>query len=1275
MYKLTQEEYEKHRGALFRHFLPDEPGTSRDGNRRGTKSAAQELIETKRKSIESYFNRFFRERKGETNDHFDLKRVKFDDLGIPQDTGGLNRLRFKGEHLGIVPTPLNHINPWLYRHFEYAHYVALQFNQHQKFQKLQKLRKLQKELPIAERATEIVELLKTNQVLIVAGDTGCGKSTQVPQYLLQAGYTGVACTQPRRIACTALARRVAYETLNQYGSEVAFQIRFETTKSQRTKLLFLTEGLLLRQMEKDSLLEKYNVIILDEVHERHLTSDLLIGLLRDLCSKREDLKLILMSATINLDLFKGYFEGAPVVQVPGRLFPIDVRWHPIKQFIEQSEKKTHKIDPEPYLRILELIDKQFPSTQRGDALIFLNGVAEISMVAEHLKPRRIACTALARRVAYETLNQYGSEVAFQIRFETTKSQRTKLLFLTEGLLLRQMEKDSLLEKYNVIILDEVHERHLTSDLLIGLLRDLCSKREDLKLILMSATINLDLFKGYFEGAPVVQVPGRLFPIDVRWHPIKQFIEQSEKKTHKIDPEPYLRILELIDKQFPSTQRGDALIFLNGVAEISMVAEHLKNYAEQTKGWIILMLHSTLSVEEQDKVFDQAPTGVRKCILSTNVAETSVTIDGIRFVIDSGKVNLIKHEPGTGTQKLTEFWVSKASANQRKGRAGRTGPGICYRLYSQEQFEKMEDFTQSEINRVSLQEMSLKMISLNLGLDPRTFPFIEKPSEDVLNEGLEILKFQRVLRSDRDILTLTALGNMVSKLPVDVPIAKMLVYGCVVDEIEVMLTVAAGLSVQSPFTNRSYRELEIVERRASLTSSMGDPFTLIAVFREWVLQKAYEGSARRWTMENGIDEHRLYEISKLRNQYRQILEDAGLVEKASAAETGEDDSRQRRIDQGEKRKLFDLKRSQRNNDRRQKVLNANKHFDKILEDKEEEDLEAEKDPLKADVKTVEFLLSHKQRDVETIRKTHKISRRTAEVVRVIIAAGLYPNFSILDPVNKYGYGQEMYSHTRLKPFTQIHPNSSIAQYHPESIDPRQSSEGFSQLHQIPFYGLLLETTKPYICNVMPVPAVYSLLVAQKIVIEEDWTLLIVDDFLELKFRKSEDCRSVILDAKEIRYELTKGLAAKLVGEEGFSSRRLTKYIELLNQSIVEKGIELAVKRNIHPPKVLTGIGIHSPDGGVDKEEDVDELVQKYDKDTVEDPSDEEDQKVIDELRADVMCPPTRDMVEDAEKIEKKKKEVPKESYYEKLLKRQKEKEKDDKKDQKKPKVEPVDVKEE
>ncbi|XGW27233.1 hypothetical protein V3C99_007665 [Haemonchus contortus] len=875
------------------------------------------------------------------------------------------------------------------RHFEYAVQLSMDFVNDLKFKKMKELRKSQKDLPIAERKHEILELLQNNQVLIIAGDTGCGKSTQVPQYLLQNGYVGIACTQPRRIACTALARRVAYETLNAYGTEVAYQIRFETTKSKRTKMLFLTEGLLLRQMENDSLLQQYNVVILDEVHERHLSSDLLIGLLRDL---------------------------------------------------------------------------------------------------------------------------------------------------------------------------------------IG-------KRDDLKLILMSATINLELFKNYFEGAPVVQVPGRLFPIQLRYHPIKQYIAENEKKSHKIDPEPYVRILELIDKQFPSTERGDALVFLNGVAEITTVAEALKTYAELTKGWIILMLHSTLSVDEQDKVFDVAPSGVRKCILSTNIAETSVTIDGIRFVIDSGKVNLIKHETSSGTQKLSEFWVSKASADQRKGRAGRTGPGICYRLYSEEQYSKMEDFTTSEINRVSLQDMALRMISLNLGLDPRTFPFIERPEEEKLNEALNILKFQGVLYPDRDN-QLTALGSTIAKLPVDVAIAKMLVLGCVVDHVEVILTVAAGLSVQSPFTNRSYRELDVVQRREGLTNSMGDPFTLIEIFREWMLQKSTTGKVRRWALENGIDEHRMFEISKLRFQYRQILEDAGLIEKPDAHELGEDDSRQRRIDQGDRKKLLDMKREARNQEKTRKVLRADKHFDSILNEMEEEDLENEKDPLKADVKTVEFLLSYKQRDFELIRRTHKLRRKDAEVIRVIIAAGLYPNYTFPDPLNKYQHGQEMFVHTRMKPFTLIHPNSTIAQYHAETLEPRADSEGRSVRHKILFYGLLLETTKPYICNVLPLPALNLLLFAKKVICD-DWKSVLVDEFVEFTFSRDSHCKEILQLSTQIRMELNRGLQRKLYGQD-FSARVLTDLINRLAYQLAEGDIEISMKRMAHPSKNLEDVGFFTPDGEVQLE---------------------------------------------------------------------------------------------
>ncbi|WKY07251.1 hypothetical protein Q1695_007019 [Nippostrongylus brasiliensis] len=1010
MYSLTSEEYDSFKNVLFNHYLGcsayEETGRDfRRGNEK--KDADEDGLSTRRRFINNYFSRFLRNG-GESKDHFDLKRLRCDEYGIPQDISK-RYFVFAQKSFQDPPSTLNHIPPWFIRHFEYAAQLSLDFVNDLKFKKMKELRASQKELPIAERRQEILDVLESNQILIIAGDTGCGKSTQVPQYLLNNGYAGIACTQPRRIACTALARRVAYETLN----------------------------------------------------------------------------------------------------------------------------------------------------------------------------------------------SYGSEVAYQVRFDTTKSKRTKMLFLTEGLLLRQMESDSLLQQYNVIILDEVHERHLSSDLLIGLLRDLVGKRDDLKLILMSATINLELFKEYFNGAPVIQVPGRLYPIQLRYHPIKQYIAETEKKSHKIDPEPYVRILELIDKQYPSSERGDALVFLNGVAEITTVAEALKTYAELTKGWIILMLHSTLSVEEQDKVFDVAPTGVRKCILSTNIAETSVTIDGIRFVIDSGKVNLIKHETSSGTQKLSEFWVSKASADQRKGRAGRTGPGVCYRLYSEEQYSKMDDFTSSEIKRVSLQEMALRMISLNLGLDPRTFPFIEKPEEEKLNDALSTLKFQGVLYPDRDN-QLTVLGSAIAKLPVDVAIAKMLVLGCVVNQLEVILTVAAGLSVQSPFTNRSYRELDVVQRRAHLTSSMGDPLTLIEIFRRVVNfyvvyfscgQLCSGGKVRRWALENGIDEHRMLEISKLRFQYRRILEEAGLIEKPNAHELGEDDSRQRRIDQGDKKKLLDMKRDARNMEKTRKVLRADKHFDSILNDLEEEDLENESDPMKADVKTVEFLLNYKQRDVEKIRRSHRLRRKDAEVIRIIIAAGLYPQYTLLDTSNKYQHGQELFVHTRMKPFTLIHPNSTIAQYHSETLDPRSDSEGRSIAHQIPFYGLLLETTKPYICNVLPVPAAALLLFAKKVICD-DWKSALIDEFVEICFTQESRCKEVLRDSTQIRAELNRGLHRKLYGFD-YDAGELSDLISKFAYLLANADIEISLKRMAHPSRSLEDTGFFTPDGEVELDVKEDDYILEND----------------------------------------------------------------------------------
>ncbi|XP_006815471.1 putative ATP-dependent RNA helicase DHX34 [Saccoglossus kowalevskii] len=327
------------------------------------------------------------------------------------------------------------------------------------------------------------------------------------------------------------------------------------------------------------------------------------------------------------------------------------------------------------------------------------------------QPRRIACISLAKRVAHETLNEYGSEVAYQIRFETTKNIFTRILFLTEGLLLRQIGSDSTLSQYSVIILDEVHERHIHTDFLLGVLKCLVQHRKDLKIVLMSATINITLFSNYFSDAPVIQVPGRLYPIKLEYVPVG--FEEQTGKSERLDPRPYLRIMQRIDNKYDSNERGDLLIFLSGMSEISSVSDAAKHYALKTKRWIILQLHSTLSVAEQDKVFDIAPEGVRKCIISTNIAETSVTIDGVRFIADSGKVKEMSYDTQAKMKRLQEFWISRASAEQRKGRAGRTGPGVCFRLYEESEYDSFQEYTTPEIQREPLDTLILQMIAMGL----------------------------------------------------------------------------------------------------------------------------------------------------------------------------------------------------------------------------------------------------------------------------------------------------------------------------------------------------------------------------------------------------------------------------------------------------------------------------------------------------------------------------------------------------------------------------------
>lgn len=825
----------------------------------------------------------------------------------------------------------------------------IDFLQKDKFAKLKKLRQGQANLPIAEFRQEILQTLEQNQVIVIAGDTGCGKSTQVPQYLLQANYAKIACTQPRRIACISLAKRVGYETLNEYGTEIGYQIRFEKKKTAATRVVFLTEGLLLRQVSTDPSLSTYDVVVLDEVHERHLHADFLLGVVKCLIQQRKDLKVILMSATINIKLFQEYFNGE---------------------------------------------------------------------------------------------------------------------------------------------------------------------------------------------APVIQVPGRLYPIQLKYMPVP-CIEQSDR----LNPAPYVRILQLIDKKYPNNERGDLLIFLSGIKEITIVVEACREYAEKGSNWIVLPLHSTLSLADQDKVFDYAPDGVRKCIVSTNIAETSVTIDGVRFVVDSGKVKEMQYDPVCKMQRLKEFWISRASAEQRKGRSGRTGPGVCFRLFSESEYKALTPFSTPEIQRVPLDSIVLQMVSMGLP-DVRKFPFIEPPPRESLEESVMVLKAQNALNDDE---SLTVTGQMLANLPVDVSIGKMLIMGTLFNQIDAVLSLAAALSVQSPFTNNAYKDQDCIAARRQLDSDHGDPITLLNSFREWLEIKATDrDNSRKWCRKRGLEEQRFYEMTKLRQQFKDLLEDAGLLKK----ELKNLSSAERTKRHGELKTLRHLKKEYHKNEgpRKKKVLQMRMFGD----DNEEEDLD------KLDIKDIEFRMRN---DASKVRDTSKaINYKDLTILKVILASGLYPQLAVGDEFNSDKSGMEQLFHTRVKPFNVLHPNCIFASY-PEYVNLDSmyivSVPGFpgkypvSSKHQVLVYLSLLETNKPYLINATRMPALQTfLLFAKTIETNCNFARMICDSWVEIRFPRPIDGQKLIYRATKLRQMWQNLLTEKLLEDSSTSSEELEKLEQQLAGGLME-----------------------------------------------------------------------------------------------------------------------------
>ncbi|MBI2380937.1 MAG: ATP-dependent RNA helicase HrpA [Gammaproteobacteria bacterium] len=398
----------------------------------------------------------------------------------------------------------------------------------------------------------------------------------------------------------------------------------------------------------------------------------------------------------------------------------------------------------------------------------------------HTQPRRLAARAVADRIAEELATPLGEAVGFKVRFSDKVSESTRVKLMTDGILLAEIQGDPLLSRYDTLIIDEAHERSLNIDFLLGYLKQLLPRRPDLKLIITSATIDLERFSAHFGDAPIVEVSGRTYPVEVLYRPLLAEDEDG------VDRDLEQAILDAVD-ELARIGMGDVLVFLPGEREIRATAEALrKHHPPHTE---ILPLYARLSAAEQHRIF-QGHAG-RRIVLATNVAETSLTVPGIRYVVDTGLARISRYSIATKVQRLPIEKIAQASANQRKGRCGRVAEGVCIRLYEEKDYELRPAFTDPEILRTNLAAVILQMLALGLG-DIEAFPFLEPPDGRAINDGLRLLEELGAITRQRE---LTAIGRQLARLPVDPRLARLLVAAQGLGCLKEVLIIASALAIQ------------------------------------------------------------------------------------------------------------------------------------------------------------------------------------------------------------------------------------------------------------------------------------------------------------------------------------------------------------------------------------------------------------------------------------------------------------------------------------------------
>ncbi len=479
----------------------------------------------------------------------------------------------------------------------------------------------------------------------------------------------------------------------------------------------------------------------------------------------------------------------------------------------------------------------------------------------HTQPRRVAATAVARRLSEELNCTLGEQVGYQVRFSDVSQESSLIKLMTDGVLLAEIARDRFLERYDCIIIDEAHERSLNIDFLLGYIKSILPKRPHLKVIITSATIDTERFSKHFNDAPILSVEGRSFPVDIVYQPIE---ELSADRVIEHAVEQVLMAIDDDEQEGSIHNRGDVLVFLPGEGEIRQISKYLRYSSIERLE--VLPLYARLSAKEQQKILtENQSNSVRRVVLATNVAETSLTVPGIRYVIDSGLARVSRYSHRSKVQQLPIEKVSMAAANQRSGRCGRVAAGVCFRLYSEDDFTQRDNFTQPEIQRTNLSQVILQMQTLRIG-DVNEFPFLDAPDKRLVSDGFKQLFELGAVDHKRNI---TKLGGQISRLPIDPQLARIVIQAEKESSLQEIMIIVAALAIQDP---REYPadKREAAQQKHSVYKDTESDF--IALLNIWNIcedqrQSLSHNQFRRWCLQHFLSYQRLHEWREL---HRQIL---------------------------------------------------------------------------------------------------------------------------------------------------------------------------------------------------------------------------------------------------------------------------------------------------------------------------------------------------------------------------------------------------------------------